>query len=281
MTIAHVAVLEHPKLPATRAVADEIAEALRAWGAQPYRAQTWDTLALEAVVPRVQLIVVLGGDGSTLRAARVAAPHGVPVISVNMGRLGFLSELTPSNWRELLPRVLNGEHWLEERLMLRAEAWRDGQRIGAHDALNDAVVSRGALARVIRAETFVDGSLLTTYACDGLIVATPTGSTAYALAAGGPILPPTLRNIVLVPIAPHLSLDKPVVLAQGAVVSIVMHTDHQAVLTVDGQQAVVLQDGDRVTVQAGAHCALFARLQPPSYFYHTLMARLTRGGECG
>ncbi|MCS6774824.1 MAG: NAD(+)/NADH kinase [Anaerolineae bacterium] len=280
MTITCVAVLEHPKLPATHAVADEIAEALRGWGVQPVRAQTWDTPALEALVPRVQLVVVLGGDGSTLRAARVAAPHGVPVISVNMGRLGFLSELTPSNWRELLPRVLNNEHWLEERLMLRAEAWRDGQFIGAHDALNDAVVSRGALARVIRAETFVDGSLLTTYACDGLIVATPTGSTAYALAAGGPILPPTLRNIVLVPIAPHLSLDKPVVLSQGSVVSIVMHTDHQAVLTVDGQQAVILQDGDRVIVQAGAHCALFARLQPPSYFYRTLMARLMRGAEC-
>jgi NAD+ kinase len=279
MMIEAVGVLDHPKVPETGDVAARIESALQAGGVRAYRAKTWDTPALEHIMARVQLIVVLGGDGSTLRAARVAAPHGVPVTSVNMGRLGFLSEMTPENWDEVLPAILRGEHWLEERMMIRAESLRDGQIVSQHEALNDVVVSRGTLARMVRTETRVDDSALTTYACDGLIVATPTGSTAYALAAGGPVLPPTLKNFVLVPIAPHLSLDKPVVLSQGSRVEIIVHTDHQAILTADGQNEVMLRDGDRVAVQSSKHVALFARVQAPSYFYRTLMARL-KGEGC-
>lgn len=280
--IRSVGVLDHPKIPATGAVAEEISAALRAWGVDVCRAKTWDTPALEAIMPRVDLIIVLGGDGSTLRAARVAAPHGVPVTSVNMGRLGFLSEMTPATWREALARMVAGDYWLEPRIMIRAEVHHNASPpASAHEALNDIVVSRGTLARLVRTEVFVDGSRLTTYACDGLIVATPTGSTAYALAAGGPILPPTLQNFVLVPIAPHLSLDRPVVLSQGSTVEIIVHTDHQAILTADGQNETMLQHGDRVVVRASAHVAQFARVQPPSYFYRTLMSRLKgEGGDC-
>jgi NAD+ kinase len=277
--IRTIGVLDHPKIPATGAVAEEISTALREWGVTVHRAKTWDTPALEAIMPRVDLIVVLGGDGSTLRAARVAAPHGVPVTSVNMGRLGFLSEMTPATWREALARMIAGDYWLEPRIMIRAEVFQDTRQTSAHEALNDIVVSRGTLARIVRTEVYVDGSRLTTYACDGLIVATPTGSTAYALAAGGPILPPTLQNFVLVPIAPHLSLDRPVVLSQGSTVEIIVHTDHQAILTADGQNETTLQDSDRVIVRAGAHVAQFARVQPPSYFYRTLMSRL-KGEGC-
>jgi NAD+ kinase len=282
MRIQAVGVLDHPKIPATSAVAEEISAALRAWGVTVHRAKTWDTPALEAIMPHVNLIVVLGGDGSTLRAARVAAPHGVPVSSVNMGRLGFLSEMTPATWREALARMVAGDYWLEPRIMIRAEVYHNASPpTSAHEALNDIVVSRGTLARLVRTEVFVDGSRLTTYACDGLIVATPTGSTAYALAAGGPILPPTLQNFVLVPIAPHLSLDRPVVLSQGSTVEIIVHTDHQAILTADGQNETMLQHGDRVVVRASAHVAQFARVQPPSYFYRTLMSRLKgEGGDC-
>ena len=280
MRIQAVGVLDHPKIPATSAVAEEISAALRAWGVDVHRAKTWDTPALEAIMPHVNLIVVLGGDGSTLRAARVAAPHGVPVTSVNMGRLGFLSEMTPATWREALARMVAGDYWLEPRIMIRAEVHHNASPpASAHEALNDIVVSRGTLARLVRTEVFVDGSRLTTYACDGLIVATPTGSTAYALAAGGPILPPTLQNFVLVPIAPHLSLDRPVVLSQGSTVEIIVHTDHQAILTADGQNETMLQHGDRVVVRASAHVAQFARVQPPSYFYRTLMSRL-KGEGC-
>ena len=277
--IKSVAVLDHPKIARTGEVADDMQVALQGWGVAVHRASTWDTRSLQAIVGKVGLLIVLGGDGSTLRAARVAAPHGVMVASVNMGRLGFLSEMRPDNWRDVLPSIVRGEYWVEERMMLTARVGRNGHADRLDDstnrnALNDIVISRGTLARMVRVRVSVDGGLLTTFACDGLIVSTATGSTAYALAAGGPILPPQLRNIVLVPIAPHLSLDRPVVLAQGSVVEMTVRTDHQAILTADGQSELVLNDNDTVVARASEHLARFARIQPPSYFYRTLMSRL-------
>lgn len=281
MPIQSVGVLSHPKIVQTNEVAVQVEATLREWGVTTYGVSTWDTASIEAIISKLDLLLVLGGDGSTLRAARVASPHGVMVTSINMGRLGFLAEMqlnpkgTPgSDWKTSLRRMIDGDYWVEERMMLHAEAFREHERLGSRDALNDVVVSRGTLARIVRIRTVVDRSLLTTYACDGLIVATATGSTAYALAAGGPILPPTLRNIVLVPIAPHLSLDKPIVLSQGSLVEMFIGTDHQAILTNDGQDELTLRNGDRVVVQAGKHAARFARVQTPNYFYHTLMNRL-------
>lgn len=273
--IRAVAVLDHPKVPATGEVASEIAAVLSTWNVRAFRATTWDTAAVEAIITAVDLVIVLGGDGSLLRAARLAAPHGKLVTAVNMGRLGFLSEMRPDNWRDVLPGMLGGDYWIEERLMLRAEASRGGETLAVREALNDIVIGRGTLARVVRLQVKLDGTAFTTYACDGLIVASPTGSTAYALAAGGPILPPTLRNMILVPIAPHLSLDKPVVLAPTSTVEARISTDHQAILTVDGQNETTLQSDDVVKVGASNRAALFARVQPPEYFYRTLMARLT------
>ena len=142
------------------------------------------------------------------------------------------------------------------------------------EALNDVVVSRGSLARVVRIRADVNGGHLTTYVADGVIVSTPTGSTAYALAVGGPILPPDLRNILLIPIAPHLSLTRPIVLDRGSVVTLHVQTDHTAILTVDGQFLIDLQDGDRVIVTSSPHTARFVRVQPRSYFYKTLLERL-------
>jgi NAD+ kinase len=272
--INRVGVLSHPKIAETDEVARQVECHLREWGVQPYRASTWDTPSIEAIIDKLELLVVLGGDGSTLRAARIASVHNVMVTSINMGRLGFLSEMQPDNWNGSLQRMVEGDFWVEERMMLRTEAFRDGQSLGTHEALNDVVISRGTLARMVRVRTTVDGSLFTTYACDGLIVSTATGSTAYALAAGGPILPPLLKNIVLVPIAPHLSLDKPIVLSQGSLVEMVVNTDHQAILTNDGQDEVTLKSGDRVVVQASPYVAKFARVQQKNYFYHTLMSRM-------
>jgi NAD+ kinase len=272
--LTSVAVLDHPKKPETHVVAAEIDAALQSHGVQSFRARSWDVATLADMVPKVDLLIVLGGDGSTLRAARAAAPFSKPVTSVNFGRLGFLSEMTPENWRERLPHFLTGKFWLEHRMMITVECWRGDERMSCHDALNDAVVGRGSLARVIRAETLIDGALLTTYSCDGLIVCTATGSTAYALAAGGPILPPNLRNFALVPIAPHMSLSQPIVLSEGSTVEIIVHTDHAAGMSADGQTEVPLRNGDRVVVKASKHRALFARVQPPEYFYRTLNERL-------
>lgn len=158
--------------------------------------------------------------------------------------------------------------------MLRVKTWRGGALLGQADALNDVVVGRGARARVVRLRAEVDGGHLATYVADGLIVATPTGSTAYALAAGGPVLPPQLRNILLVPVAPHLSMERPIVLAEGVTVRIAVAGGRPAVLTVDGEVQAELESEDEVTVEASPHVACFARVQERTYFYKTLVARL-------
>jgi NAD+ kinase len=220
------------------------------------------------------MIVVLGGDGSMLRTGTLAAQHGTPILGVNLGRLGFLGEVQPDAWPETLARVLDGDYWIEERMMLHVEHWRDGQMLGSYEALNEAVVGRGALARPVRLKTLVDGGELTTYVADGLIVSTPTGSTAYALAAGGPILPPEMKNILLIPIAPHLSIDRAIVLPQGATVEVIARTDHQAILSADGQYEVELLDGDRVRAHMSAFQTRFVRVRSPHYFYTSLMQRM-------
>jgi len=268
-----IGLLHHPMLPATQPLAQEMAEKSSALGLSAWIGSTWDVPAVEKEIAHLDLLVTLGGDGSILRAGRMASGHGVPVLGVKMGRLGFLAELEPNEWDQALPRLLAGDYWLEERMMLYAEYVR-GHDCRGYEALNDVVVSRGSLARIVRLEIHIDGSLLTTYAADGLIVATATGSTAYAFAVGGPVLPPQLKNILLLPIAPHLSMDRAIVLSKGAVVQIRVHTDHQAILTVDGQFEYELGDGDLVTVQACQNVSHFVRLQDQTYFYRTLMERL-------
>jgi NAD+ kinase len=270
-----IGLLHHPKIPASQGLAADIAAWLETQGHRTWVGSSWDTDVIDRELGDIALLITLGGDGTLLRAGRVAARYGIPLLGVNLGRLGFLTEVQPDDWRQQLPRVLAGDYWLEQRLMLKAEAWRGDELLDDKlEALNDVVVSRSSLARVIRIRAGVNGSFLTTYVADGVIVSTPTGSTAYALAAGGPILPPELENILLLPIAPHLSLARPVVLNRGAMVSLEVQTDHAAILTVDGQFLIDLQDGDRVLVTSGPHAARFVRLQPQSYFYKTLMDRL-------
>ena len=220
------------------------------------------------------LIVLLGGDGSMLRTGTLAARHGVPILGINLGRLGFLGEAPPEEWREALTRVLAGDCWLEERMMLHVEHRRAGEVLGSYEALNEAVVGRGALARPVRLKALIDGGELTTYVADGLIVATPTGSTAYALAAGGPVLPPELRNILLIAIAPHLSIDRAIVLPQGSTVEVIVRTDHQAILSADGQYEVPLADGDAVRVCMSQFTTRFVRVRPRHYFYTSLVQRM-------
>jgi NAD+ kinase len=268
-----IGLLHHPKLPATQPMAEIMAHQVQEHGLDTWIGSTWDVETVTKEIPSLDLLVTLGGDGSILRAARMACKHDVPVLGVKMGRLGFLTELDPEEWEGALPRLLAGEFWLEERMMLYAEYHRGDESRG-YEALNDVVVSRGSLARIVRLETHIDGSYLTTYAADGLIVATATGSTAYAFAAGGPILPPELNNILMIPIAAHLSMERAIVLSQGAEVKVLVHTDHQAILTVDGQFEYELQDGDWVRVQAAPHTSRFVRLRDRTYFYRTLMERL-------
>jgi NAD+ kinase len=227
------------------------------------------------------LLIALGGDGTMLRAGHLVAPAGVPILGINLGRFGFLIEVQRGQWESSLTRLLDGDYWVESRMMVRAEQWRAGECLGSWDALNEAVVSHGEVKRPVHLHASVDGRDLTTYVADGLIAATPTGSTAYALAAGGPILPPSLRNILLVPVAPHLTLDRAIVLAEGSSVSIRVETPHPAVLSVDGQLPVHLDDGDRVEVWASKHNVDFIRLQDPSYFYRNIIACMNQNPSIG
>jgi NAD+ kinase len=264
--------LSHPRLSAARALAAEMSEQLSAWQIAVDHIASADDQAID--FHHYDLAVALGGDGWMLRVGRLTAEAGVPVLGVNLGRLGFLVEVQPDEWRSVFERVRDGDYWIEERLMLHTDLWRGDQNVMAFEVLNEVVISRGAVVRPVRLETYIDGGLLTTYVADGLIISTPTGSTAYALAVNGPILPPDLKNILLIPVAPHLSMDRAIVLARGSSVTVVAHTEHQAVISGDGAIEEPLLDGDRIVVEASPHVARFVRVQDPSYFYRTLMARM-------
>jgi NAD+ kinase len=228
----------------------------------------------------VDLLITLGGDGTLLRAARLGAADSIPMLGVKMGRLGFLAEVQPTDWQEPLRRILEGDYWIEERLMIHARVDRPDRTSGAlvtlchYDALNDVVLSRGNLARVVRISAELDGGSLTTYTCDGLIVSTATGSTGYALAVNGPIMPPTLRNILLIPIAPHLSMDRAVILSEGSTIRLKAYSDLPPMLTVDGQVVVEIEEGDEVIVTGSPHLARFVRVRDRSYFYQGLMDKM-------
>jgi NAD+ kinase len=259
------------------AQAQPLAEEMAAWIRQRGRqAQVYQVDAAPSLlcVPETDLLVTLGGDGSILRAARAAAPHGTPILGVNLGRVGFLTEAEPGTWRDVLSRALVGDYWVEERMMIRAVARHGDEVIAQAEALNEVVVGRGARGWTVYLRTEVDGGYLATYVADGLIVATPTGSTAYALAAGGPVLPPQLRNILLVPVAPHLSMERAVVLSEGVTVRVTVIGGRPALLTVDGKVYAELEHEDEVTVEASPHAARFARVREKTYFYKTLLERL-------
>ncbi len=219
------------------------------------------------------VLIAVGGDGTILRAGHLCAPSGVPILGINIGKLGFLIQVQRDNWQEMLDQMLANDYWLEERLMLRVELFRAGEKQGTWHALNEAVVSRGQYLNPIHVSVSVDGMQLTTYVADGLLAATATGSTAYALAAGGPILPPELRNILIVPIAPHLSIDRAVVLAERSSVTITVHSEN-AVLSVDGQTPVGMDAEDRVDVRSAEYSAKFIRFGDLGYFYRNLMAHM-------
>ncbi len=234
-----------------------------------------DSLAGETIQTHVankdiDLLIALGGDGSMLRAGHLCAPHDIPILGINLGKFGFLTEIKIDQWQNAFSRLLRNDFWLEHRMMIRASHYHQGSRMGEWIILNEAVVSRGNIVRPVILDTSIDGRYLTTYVADGLIAATPTGSTAYALAVGGPILSPELRNILVVPIAPHLSIDRAIVLAEGSSVNITVHTEHQAVISIDGHDPIELENDDSVIVEASDYTVKFIRIQDPGYFYRNL-----------
>lgn len=267
-----ILLLHHPKLSHSLKLAEQWSEQFQSLGALTTIVSSWDEAAISAGVRGADLAITLGGDGTIMRAARLCAPVAVPILGINLGRVGFMTEWAPEQFDARA--ILDGGYWIEERMMLRTEFSRDGRKLGAFEAMNDVVVARGRLARVIRLAIQIDGDYMTTFVADGVIVGTPTGSTAYVAAAGGPILAPLVKTLVLVPIAPYLSQIRSLVLTEGSRVSIRLETDHHAILTIDGQIDVDLANGDEILVQASPHLARFARFQPRTYFYRTLVDRL-------
>jgi len=206
--------------------------------------------------PRTQIpaladvVVVLGGDGTMLSVARLVGEKGIPILGVNIGGLGFLTAVRKDELYSVLETVLTGECQVEERIMLTACVFRHSECIAEYLVVNDVVVNKGALARIIDLETYIDHSYIATFKADGLIVSTPTGSTAYALSAGGPILYPTLNSIVLAPICPHTLTNRPIVLPDSVVIDIVLRSMNEDVfLTIDGQVGFSLRQGDTVEVK--------------------------------
>ena len=270
----HPVVTAYPKMPEAFAEAEAMTAFLREKGVDAPCGSLYD----EELRKRVRkgefdMLIAVGGDGSVLRAGALCAPSGVPILGVNLGRLGFLIQIDRKEWRDYFKKLLDGEAWVENRMMVRAEHIRAGENLGISNALNEVVVARGQNLRPVRLNALVDGRQLTSYVADGLIASTATGSTAYALAAGGPILPPELRNILLVPIAPHLSVDRAVVLSEGSSVSIVVKSEN-AVLSVDGQPPTTLMEDDHVDVTVADVTTQFVRFGDPGYFYRNLTAHM-------
>lgn len=283
MAIRRVGILHHPRIPDSQPLARAIGDSVERLGLTAWLGSAWDEESLRQQAVELDLLITLGGDGTLLRAARLGSPYGVLLLGVNLGQLGFLAELTPAEVVSALPGILEGHYWVEERLMLRGRVQKSQVKsqtsnvksADCFDALNDIVVGRGSLSRTVRVEARIDGDYLTTYVADGVIVATPTGSTAYSLAAGGPILEPELQNLLLTPIAPHLTVVHSLVLPATAEVTLRVSTDHPASVTIDGQIDLPLEDGDTVIVTASPHVSRFVRLQPKAYFYRTLLERLS------
>lgn len=205
----------------------------------------------ERIGKEIDLAVVVGGDGTMLNVARALAADEVPLLGVNLGRLGFLTDIAADRMIEEVGKILDGDYEHETRFLLHAEIMRTGKIVHSSKAFNDVIISKGGLSRLIEFETYIDGEFVNSMHADGIIAATPTGSTAYALSAGGPILHPTLAAIVLVPICPHTLSDRPIVVGSDSVVEILMTGIRQqsAHVTFDGQTSFELQENDRIYVR--------------------------------
>lgn len=228
--------------------------------------------------PVADLYVVVGGDGTLLSLARSIAAHPRPILGINMGGLGFLTETGPDEVEETLKRVLEGDFTTERRMMLEVSLARGRRTIGRHRALNDVVINKSALARIIELGLKINRQFVNAYRADGLIVSTPTGSTAYSLAAGGPLIHPDMAALVIAPICPHTLSLRPLVVPEDSRVEITLRTeDSEVYLTIDGQVGHPLRASDRVLIRRSGQPVLMVR--SPHRSYYQLLRRKLRWGE--
>ena len=271
-----IGILYHPVIEAAYALAKEVQQFLTSKGVSVWLCSAWEGEKARAQVDGTDLIISVGGDGTILRAVQAGVLNQTPVTGINLGKLGFMTELSADEAMDKLPALLDGEGWIDERAMLEAELSSSDQEpepSGIFYALNDVVVSRGAIARVVYVDASVDGELMTTYKADGVIVATATGSTGYSLAAGGPILHPQAREFLMLPMLPHLSSAHCLVLPSSSIVKLRVNTAHQAALSIDGYVNLPLNSGTTVTVRLSSATARFLRIHPHT-FYNSLEQKL-------
>lgn len=236
------------------------------------------SIPTEELAKRIDLAIVVGGDGTLLSASRLLATHEVPIVGINLGRLGFLVDVSPNDMEAQLDSILNGYYQEEKRLMLHAQVERDGEILGTEYAFNDVVLHVRDEIRMIEFTTWIDDKFVNTQRADGMIITTPTGSTAYALSSGGPIMHPALQAIALVPICPHTLSDRPLVLSNQSVIELQMCEDRDVLARVsfDGHNNIDLESGDRLRVYARSEKVRL--LHPQGYdYYHILREKLHWG----
>lgn len=254
-------------------ILEDVAEWLTERGLTVLHQTSRNTRLIQTVGRRADLAVIVGGDGTMLGVSRTLAPLGVPVVGINRGRLGFITDIPLSHWREALTAILNGQFTIEERALLEAYAYRADKLLFHARALNDVVISRSSRTGMIEIEVSVDGLYMYNPRGDGLIVATPTGSTAYALSVNGPIMHPSLQGFVMAPVAPQALSNRPIILPDHCEVELTIRNGKRSRLNCDMQSFADLQEGDRVLLRRSADSSRF--LHPPGYsYYATLRSKL-------
>ncbi len=236
------------------------------------------SLDIEDVPKSSDLIIVLGGDGTLLHAARLVGKSEIPILGVNLGSLGFLTEIALEELNKTIEKVLAGDFKIEERMMLKAKIVTADGKKSEYSVLNDVVINKGVLARIINLEVMVNGAYLTTYNADGLIVSTPTGSTGYSLSAGGPVVHPTLSAIIINPICPHTLTNRPILVPEGSKIEIrLLSGDGNVYVTLDGQVGVDFPEGKSIVVSKSKRKVLL--IEPPDRdYYDVLRTKLRWGG---
>jgi NAD+ kinase len=257
MTIARIGFAYNPTFEAAVELSARAAGWCRLRGIDEWQAPSGETAALVRQLPSTDALVVLGGDGTFLRAARAVSEVDVPLIGINLGKVGFLSKAEAGDLESVLGQIIDGDYRIDERLALEGRVLSGGRDADAstavrHFALNDIVIARGSLARVCRLDVEIDDSHLATFIADGLIVSSPTGSTGYAFSAGGPILDPVSRNIVVTPIAAYLSAIRSVVVSPRQTVRCTVIDAHEALVSIDGREDLAIDVGDVIEVRAMA-----------------------------
>ena len=276
-----IGILYHPKVEATRVKAAELHDSLVSPGVSAWMCSSWDKEQAEDLIKGTDLLLTVGGDGTILRAAQITLVVATPITGINLGKLGFMTELDADEAMVKLPALLGEDGWTDERTMLQVEIPARGEPQVYH-ALNDVVVARGEIARMVKIESSVDGQYLTTYKADGLIIATATGSTGYSLAAGGPILYPWSSDFLMIPVAPHLSLDSPLVLPESAEITLRADTYLPLTLSIDGHINLPLSGGDTLKMKPSPKTTRFRRIRPQASFYNILEEKLRgKQGESG